>query len=149
MARGSLKDQERQVQLVQVVKDYIDQNIGSDIDTNVLAEAVGQSKFAINRAFKKEGDETPIRWMWKRRADLTLAEVVEQRHKGNEVTLTTVMAKYGFNSPQHFSRLVNELYGQSPTQYVNTQILNLPAYVGEDDERTDSEGTGVSQDATV
>lgn len=149
MTKRNLEDQENQVKLVQTVKEFIDQNINSEIDTNKLAEAVGQSKFAINRAFKKEGDDTPIRWMWKRRANLTLTEVVEERRKGNEVKLGEVMSKYGFNSPQHFSRLVKELYGTSPTHHINTQILNLPVYEQENDERTDLEGTGRSEDSAV
>lgn len=98
-------------------KSFVVANIGNNAaDLDGMAEAVGVSKFALTRIVKKYGKDlgikTPVNFLWSERVRLAHEFLVANP----ESSISDAVKKFGFGSPQHFSRFYRQTYGVPASQ---------------------------------
>lgn len=98
-------------------KSFVVENITNNAaGLDDMAAAVGVSKFALTRIVKKYGKDlgikTPVSFLWSERVRLAHEFLVANP----EASITDAVKKFGFGSPQHFSRTYRETYGVPASQ---------------------------------
>ena len=101
---------------------FIDECFDQPIDLAVMARRAGLSRFHFVRAFRRQFQTTPHRYLQElriRRAQQLLA--------AGELSVTDVCLEVGFASPQSFSALFHRLVGQPPAAYRARRLVVVPA----------------------
>ena len=111
-----------------LVSQYIVENISNSISLDDLAKVVNSSKFQLIRNFHKEYQTTPAKWLWYIR--LRLAATLLK--KNNSYSQLEIAETCGFKSLAHYSRAFKKFYGQSPSHFRKD-----PFSMMESDERLD------------
>ncbi|WP_234835126.1 helix-turn-helix domain-containing protein [Mycolicibacterium stellerae] len=99
----------------QVVIDYLETELDSRIDLDVLAQAVGMSTSSFLSAFSAAFGTTPHQYLIEqriRRAKTLLT--------GTTASVTEISAAVGFSTPSHFATTFKQRVGVSPTTYRNS-----------------------------
>jgi len=115
--RHELRSVHRKLQVAQA---YIDQNLTEPVLTpDMVAQACGMSRRSLYDAFNTLA-QTPHAYIQRRRLAKAceLLGCPESRH-----TITQIAYELGFADAAHFSRLFNERYGTSPSQWRRAQVL--------------------------
>ena len=102
--------------------DYIEDNLCNDIDFNNIAKIVCQSPANFQRTFSIVTDISVFEYI--RRRKLTLAAFDMQNSTAKVIDIAL---KYGYESPESFTRAFKETHGVSPTG-ARKQGLPLKAY---------------------
>lgn len=102
----------RNEQLIEIIKEYINSNISNDISLDMLAESLYLSKSYISRLFKRESGMNFIDYVSQRRLEAA-AELLTQKN----MKVKDVCSKLGYNNPTYFIGKFKEYYGVTPKQY--------------------------------
>ena len=103
---------ERQKDIVKKVLNYIEDNIGKEINVDKIAKSVGYSKFYLNRIFSNCTGITIYKYLQSRR--LTMA--AEKLILSNE-PITKIAYEAGYDSQQAFTLAFKQLYLYPPKIY--------------------------------
>lgn len=90
---------------------YMENHLTNDITLADMAKSVNLSAFHFQRAFSLLTGLTPAEYMRKRRLSQAGAEIAN----GNGRVIDIAM-KYGYNSPESFTKAFIRFHGSSPTQ---------------------------------
>jgi len=88
---------------------YIEENLCGDIDFGVISKIVGQSPVNFQRTFSAVTDISVFEYI--RRRKMTLAAFEFQ---GGDARVIDVALKYGYESPEAFTRAFKEIHGIPP-----------------------------------
>jgi AraC-like DNA-binding protein len=93
---------------------YIDEHAGEDVDLTAIADAAGVGPRALQRAFRRSLDTTPLHHLRsvrleRARADLRAAD------PGDGTTVAGVAARWGFGHPGRFAAEYRGRFGTSPS----------------------------------
>jgi transcriptional regulator GlxA family with amidase domain len=94
-----------------VVKSHIRDYYFEPLSLTNLAEVGNVSEDHLIRLFKKHEGITPAQYLWKYRIRCSLELLLHTGFSINEIAYRT-----GFKNPQHFSRLIRQYTGKTPTQ---------------------------------
>jgi AraC-like DNA-binding protein len=94
------------------VKEYIDSNLGTNIDLAMLANIAGFSMFHFARAFKQSEGASPHRYLLDRRIDRAENLLVKTDLPISEIAITS-----GFSDQSHLARHFRQRVGVSPSTY--------------------------------
>lgn len=97
---------------IQLVTDYIDQNYGTNLTLEVLAEASHGSPYHLHRTFKKVKGLTPVEYIQQVRMNKT-----KQLLLHSELEISKVGASVGMANTSYFITLFKRLTGLTPAQY--------------------------------
>lgn len=97
--------------------DYIENNLAGEIDYELAASKAYCSAFYFQRMFSFIADVTLSEYIRRRR--LTLAAFELQNSK---VKIIDLAIKYGYDSPDSFTRAFQKLHGVTPSKAHNTGI---------------------------
>ena len=94
---------------------FIDEHAGEDVDLTAIAEAAGVGPRALQRAFRRSLDTTPLHQLRsvrleRARADLQAADL------DDGITVATVAARWGFGHPGRFASEYRSRFGTSPSE---------------------------------
>ena len=92
-------------------KRYIESNYTGACDLNDIGDHVGLNPRYLLRLFKRHVGMTPIRYLWRLRAERGVYLLHQSRLSVNHIA-----EQCGFQSPHHFSRHIKEQYGLSPSK---------------------------------
>jgi AraC-like DNA-binding protein len=93
-------------------RDHIDRNYALPLDLRALAGVAGLSKYHFARSFEAAYDETPIRYLTRRRI-----ERAQDLLRNANLTVTEICIGVGFASLGSFSSRFTMLVGEPPTVY--------------------------------
>ncbi|MEO6041545.1 MAG: AraC family transcriptional regulator [Croceibacterium sp.] len=103
----------RQYRLDQI-KSHIASNFGDpDLNVGNLSQRLGLSTRYLQMAFAEES-ATPSSYIWNTRLK---AAAKLLRMKGEDISITEIAFRCGFNSSSHFSTLFKDVYGTTPREY--------------------------------
>ena len=91
---------------------FIDENLGSDLSLNTLAEIACFSPFHFHRIFKFTTNETLNEYVTRQRIEKSALDLL---HK--TLSTTELAHKYGFSDNSSFSRAFKKYFGISPTEF--------------------------------
>lgn len=94
------------------VFEFIDQNLGSDLSLNTIAEIAFFSPFHFHRIFKFITGETLNEYVNRQKIEKSTLDLL---HKN--ITTTEIAHKYGFSDNSSFSRAFKKYFGISPTEF--------------------------------
>jgi AraC-like DNA-binding protein len=94
------------------VKEYIDSNLGTNINLAVLADTAGFSMFHFARAFKQSEGVPPHRYLLERRIERAENLLVK-----TDLPISEVAISSGFSDQSHLARHFRQRVGVSPSTY--------------------------------
>jgi AraC-like DNA-binding protein len=107
---------------LRLVQQFIDECLDQPIDLALLARRAELSRFHFVRAFRKEFETTPYRYLQERRI-----ERAKQLLAAGDLSVTDVCFEVGFESLGSFSTLFRRLVGQPPGSYRARRLVAVPA----------------------
>ncbi|MEK5035531.1 AraC family transcriptional regulator [Paenibacillus sp. FSL R7-0302] len=102
--------------------DYIESNLDNEIDYSYIAKIACCSEFHFSRMFSSLANVTLAEYVRRRR--LTKAAFEVQKHSAK---ITDISMKYGYSSPDAFTRAFRQLHGVTPAS-VRESNVQLKAY---------------------
>lgn len=112
MIMGPRKD------IVKKVVDYIEGNLGREINLENIAEHAGYSKFHLNRIFLDETGYTIYKYLQLRRLTIAAEQLVE-----TQMPIVEIAYEAGYDSQQAFSYAFKQVYVYSPKAYRDRGIF--------------------------
>ncbi|MEU6846509.1 helix-turn-helix transcriptional regulator [Streptomyces sp. NPDC046716] len=104
---------------------YIEEHPREDLKVTDIARAARVSVRALQLAFRRHLDTTPMRYL--REVRLHHAhEELRDAIPGQGVTVTSVAARWGFSTPSRFSTLYRQTFGVPPVQTLWGERRVLP-----------------------
>jgi len=97
---------------IQVVLDYIDENLEEYLSVGKLSMIANYSAPQLFRLFISDMDITPVKYVLRRRLYYAAKELVS----GN-VKIIDIASSFGFESHDSFSRAFKRVYGSSPSMF--------------------------------
>ena len=97
------------------LKDIMEKNFCFNLRLEDYAELCHRSLSAFKRDFQKVYNETPGRWIMKRRVERAASILANSRQSVTQVAFET-----GFEDLSHFSRVFKQNVGKNPTEYKKT-----------------------------
>jgi transcriptional regulator GlxA family with amidase domain len=102
-------------------RDAMDRDFVRPLDLSALARIALMSPAHFSRTFRATFEETPHRYLQRRRIERAMAMLRDGRH-----TVTDVCFAVGFESPATFSRTFRAIVGVPPSRYQQrTQPLRV------------------------
>ncbi|GLY75300.1 helix-turn-helix transcriptional regulator [Actinoallomurus iriomotensis] len=92
---------------------FVEANAGRDISATDIAEAAHVSARAVQPAFRRHLDTTPMAYL--RRVRLDCARAEPRAAVRGETTVPRVAARWGFARPSAFAARHRAVYGESPS----------------------------------
>lgn len=108
-----------QIQAIQNAINYIEEHITEDIDYTELAKAAYSSSYHFQRVFGIMCGITLGEYIRRRRLTLAGNEILT-----NNVNIIDLAYKYGYDSPESFSRAFKRFHGINPSQVKKERSLN-------------------------
>ena len=94
---------------------YIEERAGDDIDLTDIAEAAHVGPRALQRAFRRAMDTTPLGYLRSIRLERAHEQLVAA--DGDDgTTVVAVAARWGFGHPGRFAGAYRARYGRSPSE---------------------------------
>ncbi len=100
------------LQYLRRARDYMDRHFDEPLDLDQLASVAGVSKYHLVRSFEATYDETPMRYLTRRRI-----ERAQDLLRHANLTVTEICMLVGFSSMGSFSARFKEVVGETPTAY--------------------------------
>lgn len=97
---------------LQRVLDFIESNLGDDIELEDLASVAGTSRFHFSRAFRHETGFPPYRYLIHRRVDAAKTLLLE-----GTLSIAQIAEQCGFNSQTQFAVMFRRVFGTSPGRF--------------------------------
>ena len=107
------------MQGIQKAIDYIEEHIGEDIDYENIAKTAYSSSYHFQRVFGIMCGITLGEYIRRRRLTLAGNELL-----ASNISVTDVALKYGYDSPESFSRAFTRFHGINPSQVKKGITLN-------------------------
>ena len=101
---------------VDKIDSYIEENIGSNISVDDMADLLGCSKFYFLREFKKLIGVTPYQYLMNIRLEKARTAL-----SSGSVNIAVTAYELGFNDQSHFTRAFKNHFGMTPGQFVKQQ----------------------------
>lgn len=98
--------------IVEQIISYFEDHYAERISLDQIAENIYLSPFYINKLFKHETGETPIRYL----INIRLEHAKELLEQGKCISIQDVAGQVGYDDAYHFSKLFKKKYGMSPSQ---------------------------------
>lgn len=92
--------------------EYIERNLVDDIDMTALARYSYVSLSALQKVFRYTFDYSIKEYVSKRRLTVAARELLETQN-----TVINIALKYGYHSPETFTRAFRRLWGVSPSEF--------------------------------
>ena len=108
---------ERQIETVIGIRNFIDKNFEKDLNLDLLSHIRYTSKFHLLRLFKKYYGLTPNQYLTNKRIE----ESKNNLKKG--MTVTETCFSVGFGSPSSFSTLFKSKIGLTPIEFQKRAIF--------------------------
>lgn len=108
-------------EMIQSVKQFILSRLHEKLSLEVLAEHCQVTQTYLCKQFKKVTGLTLIEYINRHRIEQAKTLILEKEMRVIEIAYAT-----GFQSLSQFNRSFQRYAGQSPTQFKNTQLANLP-----------------------
>ena len=102
--------------------EYIEDNLDGEIAIEEVAKIAYSSKFHFHRMFHAVFNVTPAEYIRKRKLTKAAAELASGGERVIEIA-----AKYGYDSPNAFTRAFRKLHGLNPSKVRSSQV-KLSAY---------------------
>lgn len=110
------------IEKIEEVIDFIEENITSDIDCNVLAKKMNLSVYEFRRIFAFIVGCPLSEYIRKRRLSLAACEILTS----DKCDMLELSEKYGYSSQSAFIKAFGEQHGISPTNYLKQKCeINL------------------------
>jgi len=109
---GNERDMERMKQML----DYVYKNYADQIGVAEIAEAAGVSTRECTRCFKRTVDRTPVRFLIEYRTQMAASLLL-----GTGQSVSEIAEKCGFMSDSYFSKIFREIYKCTPREYRKMQ----------------------------
>jgi len=103
------------------VTDYIEENITEEIDFNDVAKIACCGIYQFGRIFSYVVGVSFAEYIRNRRLSLAALEL-----QSGDVKVINVAMKYGYNSPDSFTRAFREMHGVSPTKTKSVTLKMFP-----------------------
>jgi AraC family transcriptional regulator len=97
---------------VRRVTDYVEENLGDELDLEILARAAGLSRYHFSRSFQRATGMAPCTFITRRRI-----EEAKRLLRERQLSIAEVAMKCGFASARQLSTSFRKSTGQSPSQY--------------------------------
>jgi AraC family transcriptional regulator len=94
------------------VLDFIDSNLGTDIELRDLASVAGSSRFHFSRAFRDATGFPPYRFLIHRRIDAAKILLLQ-----DTLSISQIAVQCGFNSQSQFAAMFRRVFGTSPGRF--------------------------------
>ena len=110
------------VKMINHAIDYMEKHLSDEITLADVAKSVNLSAFHFQRAFSLLTGMSPAEYLRKRRLSQAGAELADGKSKVIDVAL-----KYGYDSPESFTKAFSRYHGVSPIQVKNgspVQFMN-------------------------
>lgn len=114
--RGTVYANQRQLDTVIGIRNYIEKNYEVDLNLDLLASTQCVSKYHLLRLFKKYYGQTPRQYL----IDIRIQQ--SKAHLLNGMTVTETCMAVGFESLGSFSSLFKYKTGKSPTEFQKAQL---------------------------
>jgi len=108
---------ERQIETVIGIRNFIDKNFEKDLNLDLLSHIRYTSKFHLLRLFKKYYGLTPNQYLTNRRIEES------KNNLKNGMTVTETCFSVGFGSPSSFSTLFKSKIGLTPIEFQKRAIF--------------------------
>ncbi len=92
--------------------DFIDANLGSDLELEDIAAVAGISRFHFCRAFRDATGFPPYRFLIHRRIDAAKTLLLQ-----DELSIAEIALRCGFNSRSQFATMFGRVFGTSPGRF--------------------------------
>lgn len=102
--------------------EYIEANLNAEITIEDVARIACCSKFHFHRVFYSCFNRTFSEYVRKRKLTLAAVDV-----KNGEAKIMDIALKYGYNSPNAFTRAFRQIHGVNPSEARSSQV-KLAAY---------------------
>lgn len=118
-----------EVRILEIIKDinnaieYIEDNLGSNISIDEIAKVAFTSRYHFQRMFHALTGVTLTEYIRNRRLTLAGEEL-----SSKDVKIIDVAAKYGYDSPDAFTKAFQRLHGSTPSTIKkgNTRLKSFP-----------------------
>ena len=100
--------------------EYMEDHLTDDISLADIAKSVHLSAFHFQRAFSMLTEMSPTEYLRKRRLSQAGAELTDGKGKVIDVAL-----KYGYDSPESFTKAFTRFHGSSPMQVKNGSSIRF------------------------
>jgi AraC family transcriptional regulator len=94
------------------VLDFIESNLGADLELEDLASVAGSSRFHFSRAFRDATGFPPYRYLIHRRMDAAKELLLQ-----DTFSITQIAEQCGFNSQKQFAAMFRRVFGTSPRRF--------------------------------
>lgn len=94
------------------VIDYIEHNLEKEINLDGIAQAIGYSKFHLNRIFVKETGQTIYKYLQARRLTVAAEKLVKTQRP-----IVLIAYEAGYSSQQAFNQAFKQIYCCPPKRY--------------------------------
>jgi transcriptional regulator GlxA family with amidase domain len=92
-------------------RNFVSVNLGRQLDLRGVARAANVTPQHLTKLFRRHLHITPMRYVWDVRARRGL-ELLTQ----TGLSVGEIAERCGFQTPFHFSRLIHQRYGASPSE---------------------------------
>jgi len=92
------------------ILDFLNRNYMYDLSMEDIAVYTGRSLATFKRDFKKVSEETPQKWLIRKRLEVAYEKIRQEGHRVADVCL-----EVGFKNQSHFSTAFKKQYGVPPT----------------------------------
>lgn len=106
------EEEQRPRDIVKEAKRYVQENIAEPLTVERIAAKFFVSPDHLTRLFKKQQGQTLIDYIINQR--MILAKTLIEK---NELTITMISAKVGYNNYSYFTKIFKRVYGESPREY--------------------------------
>ena len=103
---------------IQLALLYIENNLTGDLSSKEIAKKAGMSEFHFQRVFSILCGFTLGEYIRYRRLSLAASELI-----GSEEKIIDIAFKYGYDTPESFSRAFTRFHGISPSQARNNHAV--------------------------
>jgi AraC-like DNA-binding protein len=103
------------------VEQVMQNNFSYNLRLTDLAKLSCLSVSTFKREFKKRFNETPARWVMKKRLNMA-----KELLKNTELSISEISSECGFENPAHFSRVFKEKAGDTPIRFRQANRVCLP-----------------------
>ncbi|BDA73605.1 transcriptional Regulator, AraC family [Rivularia sp. IAM M-261] len=94
------------------IKDYIEDNLASELSIETIASSVPMSQFHFARAFKSLTGEPPHRYILQRRIERAKVLLKVTQYSAAEIAY-----QVGFSNPSHFTSQFRKIVGATPKYF--------------------------------
>lgn len=116
--KGLRRQRRGQSTRLDIVQEYILQNLAREIRIEELSETAGCSVSALERRFQIELGVSPKAWISRQRMQQALFLI-----QSTSLNVSEVAFQVGFKDPLYFSKVFKQHFGASPRNYLKTKSL--------------------------